>query len=203
LARIAASAIALSSRAGPSSATHVSLPVTERLTRESLVLPLHHEVTEADQERIVDLLASSLTATAGTEAVAEALLIVGAGGCARETAAAVLEIAELDRLGFLDYDPVCQGQQAEGLSVLGPAEAVHDHPDARVVVCTGNAGSYDLRRRLVERLAVAPDRYVTIHPCASIGCGTILGAGSVVLCRGITDAQQERVVEVLRRAVGA
>lgn len=27
------------------------LPVTERLTRESLILPLHHLLTEADQDR--------------------------------------------------------------------------------------------------------------------------------------------------------
>ena len=29
------------------------LPVTERLTRDSLILPLHHRLTDADQERIV------------------------------------------------------------------------------------------------------------------------------------------------------
>jgi perosamine synthetase len=44
---------------------HVPLPATERLTRDSLVLPLHHEVTAADQEHIVDLLAASLTARVG------------------------------------------------------------------------------------------------------------------------------------------
>ena len=33
------------------------LPVTERLTRESLILPLHHALTCDDQEYIVDILA--------------------------------------------------------------------------------------------------------------------------------------------------
>jgi dTDP-4-amino-4,6-dideoxygalactose transaminase len=32
------------------------LPVTERLTRESLILPLHHALTDADQEHIVGVL---------------------------------------------------------------------------------------------------------------------------------------------------
>lgn len=41
---------------------HGPLPVTERLTNESLVLPLHHEVTPDDQERIVGVLASCLGA---------------------------------------------------------------------------------------------------------------------------------------------
>jgi perosamine synthetase len=43
---------------------HVHLPVTERITRDSLILPLHHEVTVSDQERIVDVVASSVTAGA-------------------------------------------------------------------------------------------------------------------------------------------
>ena len=32
------------------------LPVTERLTRTSLILPLFHEMTEPDQDRVVEVL---------------------------------------------------------------------------------------------------------------------------------------------------
>jgi perosamine synthetase len=32
------------------------LPVTERLTRDSLILPLHHDLGADDQEYIVDVL---------------------------------------------------------------------------------------------------------------------------------------------------
>jgi len=35
---------------------HVPLPVTERLTRDSLILPLFHTLTHAQQEHIVDVL---------------------------------------------------------------------------------------------------------------------------------------------------
>jgi dTDP-4-amino-4,6-dideoxygalactose transaminase len=35
---------------------HVPLPITERLTRQTLVLPLHHEVSDTDQELIVSVL---------------------------------------------------------------------------------------------------------------------------------------------------
>ncbi|RKN58981.1 DegT/DnrJ/EryC1/StrS family aminotransferase [Micromonospora costi] len=36
--------------------TPAPLPVTERLTRDSLILPLHHALTEADQDLVVDVL---------------------------------------------------------------------------------------------------------------------------------------------------
>jgi perosamine synthetase len=32
------------------------LPVTERLTRDSLILPLHHALTDEDQEHIAGVL---------------------------------------------------------------------------------------------------------------------------------------------------
>jgi len=41
---------------------HIPLPVTERITNDSLILPLHHEVTPDDQERIVSVLSSALDA---------------------------------------------------------------------------------------------------------------------------------------------
>ncbi len=37
-------------------ADHVPLPNTERLTRDSLILPLFHALTEAQQEHVVDVL---------------------------------------------------------------------------------------------------------------------------------------------------
>jgi perosamine synthetase len=40
---------------------HAPLPVTERLTTRTLVLPLHHLLTDADQERIVSVLAQQST----------------------------------------------------------------------------------------------------------------------------------------------
>ncbi|MCF2529993.1 DegT/DnrJ/EryC1/StrS family aminotransferase [Yinghuangia soli] len=52
---------------------HVPLPVTERLTRDSLILPLFHEMTEAQQDRVV------------------AELVAAAGGPAAGTAAAMAE----------------------------------------------------------------------------------------------------------------
>ncbi|GLZ38314.1 DegT/DnrJ/EryC1/StrS family aminotransferase [Actinokineospora sp. NBRC 105648] len=43
---------------------HAALPGTEELARRSLILPLHHEITDADQEHIVASLARALTLVA-------------------------------------------------------------------------------------------------------------------------------------------
>ena len=40
---------------------HGPLPVTERLTSRTLILPLHHELTGADQRTVVDALARALS----------------------------------------------------------------------------------------------------------------------------------------------
>ncbi len=39
---------------------HLPLPVTERLTAGTVILPMHHELTEADQKTVVDALAVAL-----------------------------------------------------------------------------------------------------------------------------------------------
>ena len=103
------------------------------------------------------------------------LLIVGSGGFARETAAAVRDDpgGTWDLLGFLDDDPRREGSLVGGILVLGPTAAVTDHPSALVVVCTGNPRDYASRYRIVQRLGLDPERYARIvHPTAAVGSGT-------------------------------
>lgn len=115
------------------------------------------------------------------------LLIVGAGGFARETAAAVGAVNDAapgtwKLLGFLDDDPALWGTVRAGLSILGPTSDVHEWSGALVVVCVGNPRDYAAREALVRRLALPPDRLATvIHPSASIGGESTVGAGSVLL----------------------
>jgi sugar O-acyltransferase (sialic acid O-acetyltransferase NeuD family) len=123
------------------------------------------------------------------------LLIVGAGGFARETAAAVHSINAVaptwDLLGFLDDDPALLGREFEGAEVLGPVDAgVAAHPDASVVVCTGNPQNYFSRPAIVRRLRLAPDRYATvIHPAASMAPTASIGHGTVILAGAVATAQ--------------
>ncbi len=116
------------------------------------------------------------------------LLIAGAGGFARETAAAVYAINEhrptWHLLGLLDDNPALHGQRRSGLNILGGLEIVRSHPEAAVVVCVGNPRNYTTRKRIVERLALSQDRYATIvHPSVEAGAGCTFGPGSVLLAQ--------------------
>ena len=114
------------------------------------------------------------------------LLLVGAGGLAREAAAAVRAGNAVrptwDLLGFLDDDPAKHGTLIGGLPVLGPVEAVDEHPNAEVLLCPGRPDNYVTRRLLVERLGLDDERYATVvHPTATVGATCVLGGGSVLL----------------------
>ena len=116
----------------------------------------------------------------------EDLLIIGAGGFARETAAAVAALNAVRPtrrlLGFLDDDPGLHGRELEGVSVLGGTDLVARLPKVRVVLCVGNPRGYRARARLVERLGLPESRYATvIHPSAQISASCTVGPGSVIL----------------------
>lgn len=114
------------------------------------------------------------------------LLIVGAGGLAREVLSAVTAANSVSPrwnvLGFCDDNPAMHGADLDGRPVLGPVDLVHDHPDAAVVVCTASARNHASRKRVVERLGLPAERYATVvHPSAAIAHGTELGRGSMLL----------------------
>jgi len=121
------------------------------------------------------------------------LVIAGAGGFARETAAAVRaanEIRPAWRLrGFLDDDPATHGTGRGGVPILGPLSTVDDLPDVAVVVCIGNPRDPGVRRRVVQRLGLPAERYATIvHPTAQVGAGCLIGPGSVLLAQVVLTA---------------
>jgi len=113
------------------------------------------------------------------------LIVVGAGGFGRETIELVralrAEGRPIDLLGICDDDPKLMGHSVLGVPVLGPIEAVHDHPGATVVVTIGSPADYGIRRRIVTRLELEPDRYATlIHPTAVIPGSADIGVGTVI-----------------------
>jgi sugar O-acyltransferase (sialic acid O-acetyltransferase NeuD family) len=117
---------------------------------------------------------------------AQPLLIVGAGGFARETADAVRAGhavgGSYEVIGFLDDNPSLHGRVVGGTPVLGPIDAIGDHPTAMVVVTIGRPDAYSVRRDLVRRLGLPAERFATVvHPAASIGTTCTVGPGSVLL----------------------
>ncbi|WP_250034271.1 acetyltransferase [Paractinoplanes maris] len=114
------------------------------------------------------------------------LVIVGAGGFARETAAAA---GGFRVLGFVDDDPALHGTHRSGRPILGPVDSVRAMPDAQVVVCVGNPRNFTARRAIVERLGLPDDRYATVvHPLASVGAGSAIGPGTVLLAGAVLTA---------------
>ncbi len=125
------------------------------------------------------------------------LVLVGAGGLGRETAAAVAAMNAIEPTyalrGYLD-DAARPGDVVDGVPVLGPVERgpLDELPDAHVVVCTGSAADRFGRWRLVDRLGLPTERYGTVvHPSASIPPGCRLGRGSVVLAAVVATTAVE------------
>jgi sugar O-acyltransferase (sialic acid O-acetyltransferase NeuD family) len=121
------------------------------------------------------------------------LVLIGAGGFARETAEAVRAVNDVqptfDLLGYLDDDPALHGTKIEGVPVLGPVGALHDVPEALAVACTGNPSNYFSRKRIVGHLDLAPNRYATIvHPSAVVPPSARLGPGTVLLAGVVLTA---------------
>jgi sugar O-acyltransferase (sialic acid O-acetyltransferase NeuD family) len=118
--------------------------------------------------------------------VTRGLLLVGASGFAREAAEAVravnAEAPTWDLLGYVDDNPALLGTEISGVPIVGPIDAVHDHPDAAVVLCTGRPDNYVSRPVIAERLGLDDERYATIvHPTATVGTTCRVGAGTVLL----------------------
>lgn len=138
-------------------------------------------------------------------------MLIGAGGFGRETAALVTAINEArtdrprwDLLGFLDDDPAKWGVPLAGTRVLGGLHELAELPDALVVVCTGHPGNFTSKRRIVERLALEPERYATlVHPRAIVPSSCTLGVGTVLLAGVVatTDVTFGSHVSVMPQAV--
>ncbi len=121
---------------------------------------------------------------------ARPLVIVGAGGFARETAqllarhpGSAIDGSAHRVIGFLDDDPRRHGTSVDGLPVLGPSIEVHRHvaAGAAVLVCVGNPGAPSSRQELVARLGLDDEAFATVvHPQASVSPDSVLGAGSVL-----------------------
>ncbi|TWP50968.1 acetyltransferase [Lentzea tibetensis] len=126
------------------------------------------------------------------------LLLVGAGGLAREVLAAIRLGDRWDPVGLLDDRPSLAGSVIDRVPVLGGTDLVHEHPNAKVVVCVANAHRPTGRREVVRKLGLPASRYGTVvHPHASVAHGVVLGEGTVLLAGVVITAPQEVGAHVL------
>ncbi len=129
-----------------------------------------------------------------TPGAASPVVIAGAGGLGRETAAALRAVAAvgggLELHGFLDDAATRWGTTIDGVPVLGSFDLVHDLPsEVRVVLATGSTRDLASRLRVSGRLALPPERYVSVvHPGAALADSCTLGPGCVVLAGVVATA---------------
>jgi sugar O-acyltransferase (sialic acid O-acetyltransferase NeuD family) len=121
------------------------------------------------------------------------LILVGAGGFARETAEVVRAInadrPTWDLLGFVDDSSDLVDTTVDGLPVLGPIHALGSLPAANLVACTGHPANYFSRKQIVRRLGVPPCHYATlVHPTAVVPGSASIALGTVLLANTVLTA---------------
>ncbi|RLK60560.1 acetyltransferase [Actinokineospora cianjurensis] len=131
--------------------------------------------------------------------MSQSLLLVGAGGLAREVLAAARALpGEFTVRGLLDDDPARHGSEVDGVPVLGPSDLVHEHTDDQVLVCVASPGRPEGRANVVRRLDLPAERYATlVHPAASVAYGVEFGEGTVLLAGTVITAPQRVGAHVL------
>lgn len=111
----------------------------------------------------------------------ERILLVAAGGLARETLSSIRQTGDGEVVGFLDDDPALEGRFLDGVEVLGPLNRAVGGSE-KLLVC---AGAGPVRESLVARLAswgVGPGAYAThVHGSVWHSAGCRIGHGSILL----------------------
>jgi len=118
------------------------------------------------------------------------LIIIGAGGFAREVAWLVERINQKNltwkMIGFVDDDKKLIGTQVNGYPVIGEISIIKDYPDAYIVCAIGSAKT---RKRVVDRInelhlknsyAILIDPDVRMSDFVFVGKGSIICAQTVV-----------------------
>jgi len=121
------------------------------------------------------------------------LLLIGAGGFARETVELVRAINRRaptwELVGLLDDDPELRGTELLGVPVQGPCAAAREHADAALVACVASPDEPLRRLRLVARLGLPLERYATlVHPTAVVPESASIGPGSVLHAQVVLTA---------------
>lgn len=111
----------------------------------------------------------------------EDLVIVGAGGFAREVLDVALAInagsETFNILGYLDDKPASWGQDLFGYEILGPVEWL----EGRSCRAICGVGSPPARHRIVKRLEGIGATFATlIHPASTISVRNVIRPGAVI-----------------------
>ncbi|WP_448071221.1 NeuD/PglB/VioB family sugar acetyltransferase [Georgenia yuyongxinii] len=110
------------------------------------------------------------------------LVLVAAGGLAREVLAVVRGAAAHEVIGVVDDDTELHGRDVDGVPVLGGLEVAAIHPTAELVICAGKGSARARIARRLARLGVPHERYGNVvHPSVDLPSGFALDRGTILL----------------------
>lgn len=121
--------------------------------------------------------------------VRDGIILVAAGGLARETAEAA-RAAGLPVAGCVDDNPDLWGTLLEGgLEVLGGLDLIVSQVDSGVVICAGKGATRAVLAQRLSGLGVPDERFATVvHPSVSVPASCRVGAGSILLAGVVLTA---------------
>ena len=117
------------------------------------------------------------------------LMLVAAGGLAREALAVERALGRFEQIRVVDENPDLWGGTVGGEPVVGGLDLVPEYDDHQLLVCAGRGSS---RRAIVRRLlamGVGHDRFArTIHPSVVVPDSCTVGTGSILLAGVVLTA---------------
>ena len=120
------------------------------------------------------------------------LLLVGAGGLAREALEIVRSAGQHTVIGFLDDDPSTWDRQFDGILVRGGIEEVQQFPAVQLLLCPGKGSARAVLAKRLAELGRGDDEYATvIHESVQIPATCHVGAGSILLAGSVLTTNVE------------
>lgn len=110
------------------------------------------------------------------------LVLVGAGGLAREVLALLRRTAEYTVVGLLDEDPAMWGRVFDGVPVLGGLEEKQRFPLAKLLLCVGRGTHRHTLANRLDGLGHHEQDYATVvHDSVAVPDDCTIAPGSVLL----------------------
>lgn len=112
------------------------------------------------------------------------IVIVGAGGCGRETALIIEDINKeknkWNLLGFIDDNEDIQNKNINGYKVIGKLEYLQNYKKDIYVVCA--IANYKVKKSIIEKLKENENiKFATlIHPSTKLNSTVSIGKGCIV-----------------------
>lgn len=120
------------------------------------------------------------------------IVIVGAGGCGRETAFIIEDINKeknkWNLLGFIDDNEDIQNKNINGYEVIGKLEYLQNYEKDIYIVCA--IANYKVKKSIVEKLKENENiKFATlIHPSTKLNSTICIGEGCIVYQNVIATA---------------